>query len=70
MRSQSRFFFISWAMIFGICIDYRSAESIGVRIVLYLKRQYVASVGSTHPVDLKTRKRAGTSCQIEHPFFD
>ncbi len=39
-------FFISWAMIFGICIDYRSAESIGIRIVLYLQRQYVASVGS------------------------
>ena len=31
-------FFISWAMIFGVCIDYRSAESIGIRIVLYLKR--------------------------------
>ena len=27
-------FFISWAMIFGICIDYRSAASIGIRIVL------------------------------------
>ncbi len=33
-------FFISWAMIFGICIDYRSAESIGIRIVLYLKRTF------------------------------
>ena len=30
-------FFISWAMIFGICIDYRSAASIGIRIVLYLR---------------------------------
>ena len=26
-------FSISWAMIFGICIDYRSAESISIRIV-------------------------------------
>ncbi len=25
-------------MIFGMCIDYRSAESIGIRIVLYFKR--------------------------------
>ncbi len=25
-------------MIFGMCIDYRSAGSIGIRIVLYLKR--------------------------------
>ena len=33
-------FFISWAMIFGMCIDYRSAESIGTRIVLYLKRTF------------------------------
>ena len=33
-------FFISWAMIFGICIDYRSAESIGIRVVLYLKRTF------------------------------
>ena len=31
-------FFISWAMIFGICIDYWSAASIGIRIVLYSKR--------------------------------
>ena len=31
-------FFISWAMIFGMCIDYRSAASIGIRIVLYFKR--------------------------------
>ena len=28
-------FFISWAMIFGMCIDYRSAASIGIRIVAY-----------------------------------
>ena len=27
-------------MIFGICIDYRSAEGIGIRIVLYLKRTF------------------------------
>ena len=27
-------------MIFGICIDYRSAGSIGIRIVLYLKRTF------------------------------
>ena len=33
-------FFISWAMMFGICIDYRSAECIGIRIVLYLKRTF------------------------------
>ncbi len=33
-------FFISWAMIFGVCIDYRSAEGIGIRIVLYLKRTF------------------------------
>ena len=33
-------FFISWAMIFGMCIDYRSAEGIGIRIVLYLKRTF------------------------------
>ena len=33
-------FFISWAMIFGICIDYRSAGSIGIHIVLYLKRTF------------------------------
>ena len=31
-------FFISWAMIFGMCIDYRPAASIGIRIVLYFKR--------------------------------
>ena len=37
MRSQSWFFFISWLMIFGICIEYRSAESIGICIVLYLR---------------------------------
>ena len=34
MRSKSR------SMIFGICIDYRSAESIAIRIVLYLKRTF------------------------------
>ncbi len=33
-------FFISWAMIFGMCIDYRSTENIGIRIVLYLKRTF------------------------------
>ncbi len=27
-------------MIFGICIDYRSAEGIGIHIVLYLKRTF------------------------------
>ncbi len=27
-------------MIFGICIDYRSAKSIGIRIVLYLKSTF------------------------------
>ena len=27
-------------MIFGICIDYRSTENIGIRIVLYLKRTF------------------------------
>ena len=27
-------------MIFGICIDYRSTGSIGIRIVLYLKRTF------------------------------
>ncbi len=32
------FFIISWALIFGICIDYWSAASIRIRRVLYLKR--------------------------------
>ncbi len=32
-------------MIFGICIDYRSAESIVIRIVLYLKRTFNEDLG-------------------------
>ncbi len=31
-------FFISLAIIFGMCINYQSAASIGIRIVLYFKR--------------------------------
>ncbi len=30
-------FFILWVMILGICIDYRSAASIDIPILLYLK---------------------------------
>ena len=50
MRLQSPFFSSreSWAMIFGICIDYRSAESIGIRIVvvLYLKRTFIEDLAA------------------------
>ncbi len=46
-------FFISWVMIFGICIDYRSAESIGIRIVLYLKCTLLTVLGLGGKKNLK-----------------